>query len=100
MTTNAMRFDETFPVGTLDELEPALRAAGFVGVETMAGTLDLAAFDPYGMRRIGSVNIKTERWAAHIWRGRLAYVGEVAYLTDATPATPPFINGMFPLVRA
>ncbi len=88
--------------GTMDELEPILRARGFVAVRTMAGALDLAAFDPYGMRRIGSVNIQSERWAHHVWRGVLASdVTGAYYLTDAKRAEPGsiFVNGLFPLVH-
>ena len=48
--------------GTLDELEPVLRSLGFTGVRTMGGPIDLAEFDPYGMRRPGSINLQG-RWA-------------------------------------
>ena len=86
--------------GTLDELEPGLRAAGYTHVETMGGRIDLSTFDPYGMRRVGSVNIQSERWADHVWRGRLAYVDGRPYLTDARTPAPdsPFLSGFFPLV--
>lgn len=86
--------------GTLDEMEPALRALGFTAIRMMSGAVDLADADPYGMRRIGSVNIQSERWAHHIWRGRYVEIAGVPYLTDADQAAPGFVNGLFPLVRA
>ena len=85
--------------GTLDELEPQLRAMGFSAVQTMAGPIDLAVFDPYGMRRLGSVNIQTDRWTHHIYRGCLAYVGDVPYIADAKRPAPGFYGGLFPLVH-
>lgn len=84
--------------GTLDEMEPLLRARGFVAVRTMAGPIDLAAFDPYGMRRIGSVNIQSERWAHHIYKGRLAFIEDRPYLADAERPSPGFLGGLFPLL--
>jgi len=98
MHTQTIRFDDSV-TGTLDELEPILRSQGFTAIQTMAGSIDLAAFDPYGMRRVGSVNIKTERWAHHVYRGTLAYVGETPYLADAKRPTAPFVGGMFPLLK-
>jgi hypothetical protein len=86
--------------GTLDEMEPALRAAGFVAIRMMSGDIDLSTADPYGMRRVGSVNIPTERWAHHVWRGRVVEIAGIVYLTDAKPASPGFLNGLFELVRA
>jgi hypothetical protein len=100
MSDRTIRFDNTIPIGNLDELEPILRAMGFTAVRTMAGRIDLTAFDPYGMRRLGSVNIKTERWAHHVYRGQLAYVGETAYLADAKRPDPPFVGGLFELLKA
>lgn len=85
-------------VGTMDELEPILRARGYTAVRTMAGPIDLAAFDPYGMRRVGSVNIQTERWASHVWRGCFATYEGRPYLTEAKVASNGFLNGMFPLI--
>lgn len=84
--------------GTLDDMEPALRALGYTAIQMMAGPVDLAIADPYGMRRLGSVNIQSERWAHHIWRGRLIVVNGTPYLTDAKSAEPPFLNGLFPLL--
>ena len=86
--------------GTLDELEPQLRDRGYVAVRTMAGPQDLATFDPYGMRRIGSPNIQSEKWAHHVYRGRLAFVGTTAYLADAERPSPGFYGGLFPLLTA
>jgi hypothetical protein len=90
-------FDETV-TGTLDQLEPELRARGYVAVRTMAGPIDLAVFDPYGMRKVGSVNIKSERWAHHIYRGTLADVNGRPYLADAKRPEPPFVGGLFELL--
>jgi hypothetical protein len=80
--------------GTLDEMEPALLAAGFTSVKTLAGALPLAKFDPYGMRRETSVNGSTGAW-----QGKFIEIDGNAYLTDAKPATLPFINGLFPLLK-
>lgn len=92
------RLVRTALTGTLDELEPELRARGYTAVRTMGGPLDLSVFDPYGMRRLGSVNIQSARWAHHIYRGTLAFMGGKAYLVDATIAEPPFVNGAFELL--
>jgi hypothetical protein len=85
--------------GTMDELEPALRSLGYTGVLTMAGPIDLAAIDPYGMRRVGSVNIQSEKWAHHVYRGRFVEKDGKAYLVDAKQAEPPFMTGLFELIR-
>ncbi len=85
--------------GTLDEMEPLLRDAGFTGVQTMAGVIDLSEMDPYGMRRVGSVNIQTEKWAHHVYRGKLVYIEGAPYLADEKTPTPPFLGGLFPLVK-
>lgn len=90
--------------GTLDEMEPALRALGFTALQMMSGPIDLAVVDPYGMRRLGSVNIQSERWAHHIWQGRYVEINGRPYLTDAKRADPAltgsqfFVNGLFPLL--
>ena len=84
--------------GTLDEMEPQLRALGFNSVETLGGAVGLGDFDPYGMRRVGSVNIQSERWAHHIYRGRLVYKDGKAYLLDEKEAVAPFVAGCFPLI--
>lgn len=98
MSTTIKTETETPVAGTLDDMEPGLRALGFTGVETMGGVIDLAAFDPYGMRRVGSVNIQTEKWAHHIYRGRLVYINGKPYLSDEKHPAPPFLGGLFPLV--
>lgn len=86
--------------GTMDEMEPLLRQRGFTAVQTMGGNLDLADFDPYGMRRVGSINIRSEKWAHHVYRGVLATDGQTWYLADAKLAEAPFLNGLFPLVSS
>lgn len=89
---------------TLDELEPALRAKGFTALQMMSGPIDLADVDPYGARRVGSVNIQSERWAHHVWRARYVEINGRPYLTDAKRVDPPltgsqfFVYGLFPLV--
>jgi hypothetical protein len=85
--------------GTLDAIEPALRARGFTALRMMSGPVDLAMADPYGMRRVGSVNIPTDKWAHHVWQAEYIEIDGRPYLTDAEPATPPFVNGLFPLIR-
>ncbi len=85
-------------IGTLDELEPILRSRGFVAVRTMAGPIDLSAFDPYGMRRIGSVNIQSEKWADHVFKGCLAFYQDRPYLAGLKVATGGFVDGLFPLL--
>ena len=93
--------ERTETVGTVDDLEPILRELGYTHVETMAGPIDLAMFDPYGKRRIGAINLRGNGWGPeHVWRGRLAYVDGKAYLTDARTPAPdsPFLSGFFPLV--
>lgn len=86
--------------GTMDELEPALRARGFVAVQTMAGPIDLSTFDPYGMRRSDSPNIRGV-WLNSIFRGCLAYAGDVAYLAGKEPENgSAFVGGLFPLLTA
>lgn len=90
--------------GTLDELEPGLRALGFTALQMMSGPIDLAEADPYGARRVGSVNIQTERWAHHVWRALYVEIDGRPYLTDAKmvtdpPLSEPFGFGLFPLIR-
>lgn len=85
--------------GTLDDLEPKLRALGFTAVRMMSGPVDLAQADPYGMRRVGSPNIPTAQWAHHVWQGRYVEIDGRPYLTDVEAASPPFVNGLFPLLR-
>lgn len=85
--------------GTLDEMEPKLREAGFTAVQTYGGRMDLADFDPYGMRRVGSINIKTEKWAHHVWRGKFVQINDKPYLTDAKEPEGPFCAGLFPLLQ-
>lgn len=87
----------TTHIGTIDELEPVLRSLGFTAAITMAGPVDLATWDPYGARRVGSINIQSERWAHHVYRGCLAYVDGKPYIVDAKEPEPPFLGGMFPL---
>lgn len=100
-----MTFDPSI-AGTLDSIEPALRARGYVAVRTMAGPIDLSTFDPYGMRRLGSVNIQSEKWIGSIYHGILATVDGKPYLADATEegeprrAESPFVCGLFPLLTA
>jgi len=67
----------------------------------MAGPLDLATFDPYGMRRPGSVNLQG-RWALPEKAVRLclAYWGDKPYLADAKPPSEGFLGGLFPLLKA
>lgn len=87
----------THEPGTLDELEPALRAAGFTHVRTFGGPVSLADFDPYGCRRASSIN----RPPAHLlWRGRYVEHNGMPYLADDPPGgiTPPFVGGLFPLL--
>lgn len=88
--------------GTLDEMEPRLRALGFTGLRMSSGVADLAVADPYGMRHIGSVNIHGEKDAHHVWRGVLAQASRTGrwYLTDQREATSPLINGLFELVTS
>lgn len=57
-------------------------------------------FDPYGMRRIGSVNIQSEEWAHHVYRGRFAEIDGTPYLADAKRPEPGFYGGLFPLLTA
>jgi hypothetical protein len=85
-------------IGTLDEIEPKLRALGFSGVQTMAGVIALDAFHPYGNRNETSVNYRS---TSPVYRGVLEYCGEQAYLCDAYrgPGDSPFLRGMFPLVK-
>lgn len=100
LTTDKLTFDHTLTPGTLDEMEPALRARGFVAIRMMSGPIDLADADPYGMRRVGSVNIQSEKWAHHIYRGRLARSGDTWYLADEQEPTPGFVGGLFELLTA
>lgn len=106
MTTDQTTHVVTDIHGTLDEMEPRLRDEhGITHARTMAGPQPLSTFDPYGMRRIGSVNIQSERWAHHIYRGVLVFIDGRPYLADANPdgtvrhATPPLVNGLFPLMQ-
>lgn len=91
--------EDTGITGTLDELEPILRSRGYSKVITMAGPIDLSTFDPYGMRRAGSVNLRG-KWAddKHAYRGMLAYVDGRPYLADLPlNLGAPFVRGLFPL---
>lgn len=93
--------ERTDIIGTLDELEPILRDRGYTAVRTMAGSIDLAQFDPYGMRRPGSINLQG-RWALpeRAVRLALAFIDGRPYLADAQPpaAGSPFVGGLFPLI--
>lgn len=92
-----LTFDETI-TGTLDEMQPLLEERGYHAALTMAGPIPLSDLDPYGMRRLGSVNIRTEQWASHIYRGVLAFDEGKAFLADAKRPTGNFVGGLYELV--
>lgn len=89
-----IRTAPTTPIGTLDELEPILRARGFSHVRTMAGPMDLAEFNPYGIRRPRVFASFTDR----AWVGTILEIEGETYLADAREASAPFLRGLFPLL--